>query len=337
MNALETRYLGLTLTSPLAASSSPLTDSVEGICRLEDHGLSAVVLPSLFEEQLELESLGLHADLERGRHGFAEAASFLPELTSYNLGPDRYLDLIRSARERVNIPVIASLNGTTPGGWLDYARLIEQAGASALELNLYAIETDPQRSGAEIEAQQRELLAILRDAVTIPLSVKLSPFYSSIANLARGLDDVGADGLVLFNRFYQPDFDIVERAVVNSLTLSHSAELLPRLHWTAILSGRMRADLAITGGVHVADDVVKSIMAGARVAFMASALLQHGPSHARHVLAELALWLDAHEYASVAEMCGCMNYGAVPNPTAFERGNYMKVLGSYGARRDTPV
>lgn len=337
MSALETRYLGLTLASPLAASSSPLTDSADGICRLEDYGLAAVVLPSLFEEQLELESLGLHADLSRGGEGFAEAASFLPELATYNLGPDRYLELIRRARERVRFPVIASLNGTSPGGWLEYAKLIEQAGASALELNLYAIETDPEWTGAEIEALQRDMVRKVRAAVTIPLAVKLSPFYSGIANMGRSLNAAGADGLVLFNRFYQPDFDIVEREVATTLTLSHSDELLTRLHWTAILSGRVGADLAITGGVHEATDVVKCIMAGARVAFMASALLTHGPAHARRVLAQLGEWLDAHEYASVAEMCGCMGYTSVPNPGAFERGNYMKVLGSYTAKRDTVV
>ncbi len=337
MSLLESRYLGLPLKSPLAASSSPLTDSVDGICRLEDHGLAAVVLPSLFEEQLELESVGLQADLSRGSNGFAEAASFLPELATYNLGPDHYLELIRRARERVEIPVIASLNGTSPGGWLDYARLIEQAGASALELNLYAIETDPLRTGVEIETRQRDMVRMVREAVSVPLSVKLSPFYSSIANVGCGLDDAGAQGLVMFNRFYQPDFDIVEREVVNTLALSHPSELLVRLHWTAILSGRVRADLAITGGVHEAEDVVKCVMAGARVAFMASALLKHGTGHARRVLAELADWLDEHEYASVEQMCGCMGYTAVPNPAAFERGNYMKILGSYTARRDTQV
>ena len=337
MSVLESRYLGLTLKSPLAASASPLTDSAEGICRLEDHGLAAVVLPSLFEEQLEVESLGLQADLMRGSNGFAEAASFLPELATYNLGPDHYLELIRRARERVEIPVIASLNGTSPGGWLDYARLMEQAGASALELNLYAIETDPQRTGAEIEARQRDMVRMVREAVSIPLSVKLSPFYSGIANAVIGLDEAGAQGLVLFNRFYQPDFDVVEREVVNTLTLSLPSELLLRLHWTAILSGRVRADLAMTGGVHEAEDVVKCVMAGARVVFMARALLEHGTGHARRVLAELAHWLDEHEYASVEQMCGCMGYTAVPNPAAFERGNYMKILGSYMTRRDTQV
>ncbi|MBS0558584.1 MAG: dihydroorotate dehydrogenase-like protein [Proteobacteria bacterium] len=337
MSKLETTYLGLALKNPLAASSSPLTDSVEGICALEDHGLAAVVLPSLFEEQLEAESAGLHADLERGSEGFAEATRFLPDLATYNLGPDRYLDLIRRARNRVAIPVIASLNGTTPGGWLEYARLIEQAGASALELNMYAIETDPERTGAEIEARQQDMVRLVRDAVTIPLSIKLSPFYSGLANMARGLDAAGADGLVLFNRFYQPDFDIVEREVVNALALSTPSELLPRLHWTAILSGRVGADLSITGGVHGAEDVVKCVMAGARLSFMASALLKHGAGYARSVLAQLDQWLDAHEYASVTEMCGCMGYTAVPDPAALERSNYMKVLGSYMAERETSV
>ncbi|HVI62474.1 MAG TPA: dihydroorotate dehydrogenase-like protein [Bradyrhizobium sp.] len=329
MTDLTTRYLGLTLRSPLVASSSPLADSVENIVRLEDHGIAAVVLPSLFEEQLELESRSVDHDLARGSESFAEALSFFPDMQTYNLGPDRYLELIRRAKERVDIPVIASLNGVTPGGWTQYARLMEEAGADAVELNIYAIATDPLQPGEDVERDQRELVTEIRRSLRIPMAVKLSPFFSAPANMGLRLDQAGANALVLFNRFYQPDFNIDDLEVVPTLSLSRSEELLVRLHWTAILYGHVRADLGITGGVHSAEDVVKCVMAGARVAFMASALLKNGIRHASQVLSDLARWLDAHEYVSIAEMCGSMSYDAVPNATAYERGNYMKVLSSY--------
>lgn len=334
MTDLTTRYLGLTLTSPLVASASPLCDSIEGICRLAEAGVAAVVLPSLFEEQLTLESLSVHADLERGADTFAEAAGFFPDLDTYNLGPDGCLELIRDAKRRVDIPVIASLNGVTVGGWIDYAKLMQEAGADALELNTYSIAVDPSRSAEAIEQGYVDLLTAIRAQVKIPVAVKLSPFFSAPANIARRLGDAGADALVLFNRFYQPDFDIEEREVVASLALSRPDELLMRLHWVAILHGRVKADLAITGGVHSASDVVKSVMAGARVACMTSALLHHGPGYARTVLGDLGRWLDAHEYDSVQQMCGSMSFDAVPNPSAYERGNYMKVLSSYTLRDD---
>lgn len=334
MTDLTTRYLGLTLTSPLVASASPLCDSIEGICRLAEAGVAAVVLPSLFEEQLTLESLSVHADLERGADTFAEAAGFFPDLDTYNLGPDGCLELIRDAKRRVDIPVIASLNGVTVGGWIDYAKLMQEAGADALELNTYSIAVDPSRSAEAIEQGYVDLLTAIRAQVKIPVAVKLSPFFSAPANIARRLGDAGADALVLFNRFYQPDFDIEEREVVASLALSRPDELLMRLHWVAILHGRVKADLAITGGVHSASDVVKSVMAGARVACMTSALLHHGPGYARTVLDDLGRWLDAHEYDSVQQMCGSMSFDAVPNPSAYERGNYMKVLSSYTLRDD---
>ena len=329
MTDLTTRYLGLTLRSPLVASSSPLADSVENIVRLEDHGIAAVVLPSMFEEQLELESRSVDHDLARGSESFAEALSFFPDMQTYNLGPDRYLELIRRAKERVDIPVIASLNGVTPGGWTQYARLMEEAGADAVELNIYAIATDPLQPGEDVERDQRELVTEIRRSLRIPMAVKLSPFFSAPANMGLRLDQAGANALVLFNRFYQPDFNIDDLEVVPTLSLSRSEELLVRLHWTAILYGHVRADLGITGGVHSAEDVVKCVMAGARVAFMASALLKNGIRHASQVLSDLARWLDAHEYVSIAEMCGSMSYDAVPNATAYERGNYMKVLSSY--------
>jgi len=332
MSDLTTTWLGLKLKSPLVASSSPLCDSVEGIVRLEDHGVAAVVLPSLFEEQLELESAALDADLFRGSESFAEALTYFPEAPPHGLGPDRYLELIRRAKERVNIPVIASLNGMSEGGWVRYARLMEEAGADAIELNLYAIPTDPARTGAAVEQGDLELVAAIRRTLRVPMAVKLSPFFSAPANMGRRLGEAGADGLVLFNRFYQPDFNIEDQEVVASLSLSRPEELLLRLHWTAILFGRVGADLGITGGVHSARDVVKCIMAGAQVAFMASALLKNGVGHADRVLADLDRWLDAHEYASVAQMRGGMSYKAVPDASAYERGNYMKVLGSYTLR-----
>jgi dihydroorotate dehydrogenase (fumarate) len=338
MTDLRTKYLGLSLRSPLVASSSPLCDSVENIVRLEDHGVAAVVLPSLFEEQLELENASVDHDLARGSESFAEALSFFPDMRTYNLGPDRYLDLIRRSKERVEIPVIASLNGVTAGGWTQYARLMQEAGADAIELNIYAIATDPRQTGEDVERGQRELVAEIRRSLRIPMAVKLSPFFSAPANMGLRLDQAGADALVLFNRFYQPDFNIDDLEVVATLSLSRPEELLLRLHWVAILYGRVRADLGITGGVHSAEDVVKCVMAGARVAFMASALLNNGIGHAGRVLCNLERWLEAHEYASIAEMCGSMSYDAVADVNAYERGNYMKVLSSYtlkaGALRD---
>ncbi len=313
MSDLTTSWLGLKLKSPLVASSSPLCDSVDGIARLEDQGIAAVVLPSLFEEQLELESAAIDADLARGAESFAESLTFFPPVPTDILGSDRYLDLIRRAKERVAIPVIASLNGVSEGGWVRYAQLMQEAGASAIELNLYTIATDPARTGDSVEQTDLALVAAVRRTLRIPMAVKLSPFFSAPANMGRRLTEAGADGLVLFNRFYQPDFNIEDRDVLATLSLSGPEELLLRLHWTAIMFGRIGAGLGITGGVHSARDVVKCIMAGASVAFMASSLLKNGVSHAGLVLDELDRWLDAHEYASVAEMRGSMSYQAVPD------------------------
>jgi len=332
MSDLSTKYLGLNLKSPLVASASPLCESIDNIRRLEDHGLAAVVLPSLFEEQLELESLSIDLDLSRGADSFPESSNFLPDLQTYNLGPDGYLELIRHAKEAANIPVIASINGVSAGGWLQYGKLMEEAGADAIELNIYNIATDPAVSGAEVEKGYIELVKHLKRSLRIPLAVKLSSFFSAPANMGIRLDEARADGIVLFNRFYQPDFDIEELEVVPSLTLSRSEELLLRLHWTAILFGHVRADLGITGGVHSSRDVLKCILAGAKVAFMTSALLRNGVHHAAHVLSEVNRWLDEHEYSSILQMCGSMSHGSVSNPSAFERGNYMKVLSSYTLR-----
>jgi dihydroorotate dehydrogenase (fumarate) len=332
MSDLTTKYLGLTLKSPLVASASPLCESADNIRKLEDQGIAGVVLPSLFEEQLNLDSLMVDSDLSRGTDSFPESQNFFPNLQTYNLGPDGYLELIRFAKESVAIPVIASLNGVSGGGWVQYARLLEEAGADAIELNIYSIATDPAQSGAEVEQGYIDLLRQIKRSIRIPVAVKLSPFFSAPANIGARLDEAGANALVLFNRFYQPDFDIENLEVVPCLTLSRPEELLVRLHWVAILHGHVRADLGITGGVHTAQDVIKCIMAGARVAFMTSALLRNGVHHAAYVTRELGRWLDEHEYSSVQQMCGSMSHRSVPDPTAFERGNYMRVLSSYALR-----
>ena len=278
MSDLRTKYLGLNLKSPLLASASPLCESVDHIKRLEDQQIAGVVLPSLFEEQLELESMTVDYDLARGAESFPESANFFPDLQTYNLGPDGYLELIRHAKESVEIPIIASLNGISDGGWLQYAKLMEQAGADAIELNIYSITTDPAVSGAEVEQNYVDLVRHLKRSIRIPLAVKLSPFFSAPANMGIRFDEAHASGIVLFNRFYQPDFDLEQLEVVPSLVLSRPEELSMRLHWTALLYGHVQADLGITGGVHSASDVLKCVLAGAKVAFMTSALLRKAAS-----------------------------------------------------------
>lgn len=326
---LTTDYLGLTLASPLVASPSPLAETLDGVARLEDAGAAAIVLPSLFEEQITLESQRLDHHLWHGAESHAEALSYFPELHTYHLGPETYLEHVRRARERVNVPIIASLNGVSDGGWIDYARLIEGAGAHALELNVYFIATDLETTSAAVEQMYVDLVRSVTASVTIPVAVKIGPFFTATANLAARLDAAGARGLVLFNRFYQPEFDLDALEVRPHLTLSTPAELLLRLHWTAILHGRVRADLAVTGGVHTAEHVLKAMMAGARVAMLTSALLARGAAHLGQVRAELEAWMVAHEYESIRQMQGSMSYGAVRAPAAFERANYMKTLGSY--------
>lgn len=329
---ITTNYLGMILKNPVVASASPLSESVSRIRQLEDAGVSAVVLPSLFEEQLEMESHRLDRDLYRGAESFAESLSYLPEMVNYNLGPDGYLELIRHAREAVSIPVIASLNGSSVGGWVRYARLMQEAGADALELNIYSLPTEVGRTGAQVEQDYCNLVRQVRQRVHIPLAVKLSQFFSSPVNMAYRLVESGAGALVLFNRFYQPDFDIEALEVVPRLSLSHPYELLLRLHWVAIIYGQVKADLAITGGVHSGPDVLKAMMAGARVAMMTSALMQNGLGQVRQVLDEMTRWMEEHEYVSVQQMQGSMSQRAVADPTAFERGNYMRVLSSYALR-----
>jgi len=329
---LTTTYLGLTLKNPIVASASPLSDSLDKIRGLEDHGIGAVVLPSLFEEQLMLESETLDEDLFRGADSFAESLNYFPDLTTYNLGPEGYLELIRKAKASVSIPIIGSLNGVSAGGWIRYAREMEQAGADAIELNLYSIVTDPELTASDVERAYAELVREVKQSVGIPVAVKLSPFFSAPANMAKLLDRAGANALVLFNRFYQPDLDLESLEVVPNLTLSRPQELLLRLHWVAIIFGRVGADLAITGGVHSAQDVLKAVMAGARVTMMTSALLSRGVEHLDTVLRDLLSWMEEHEYESIRQMCGSMSQRNVPNPAAFERANYIRVLSSYTLR-----
>jgi dihydroorotate dehydrogenase (fumarate) len=334
---LSTRYLGLSLASPLVASASPLCESLDNIRRMEDAGAAAVVLHSLFEEQIDLESQHLDRYLSHGTESYAESLSYFPDLHAYNLGPDGYLEHVRRAKEAVRIPVVGSLNGVSTGGWIRYARRIEEAGADALELNVSYVPTDPALTGAEVERMYVDLVRDVRASVSIPVAVKLGHSFSAVANLAQGLDGAGAGALVLFNRFYLPDFDLETLEVVPRLTLSSPHELLVRLHWVAILFGHVGADLAVSGGVHGADDVLKAMMAGARVAMMTSALLLHGIGHLARVRGALLEWMESHEYASIAQMQGSMSYRSVVDPAAFERANYMKVLSSYalrtGARR----
>jgi dihydroorotate dehydrogenase (fumarate) len=334
MPDLSTRYLGLALRNPLVASASPLCESLDNIRRMEDAGAAAVVLHSLFEEQINLESHHLDRYLSHGTESYAESLTYFPDMTSYNLGPEAYLEHIRRAKAAVAIPLIGSLNGVSTGGWITYARKIEQAGADALELNVYYIPADPELTGGQVEQMYVDLVRDVKRNVTIPVAVKLGHSFSAMANLARRLGAAGADALVLFNRFYLPDFDLETLDVVPRLTLSSSDELLMRLHWIAILYGHVRADLAVTGGVHTGADVLKAMMAGARVAMMTSALLKHGIEHLRGVRTELLEWMEAHEYESIAQMQGSMSYRSVREPAAFERANYMKVLSSYVQRSE---
>jgi dihydroorotate dehydrogenase (fumarate) len=329
---LTTRYLGLDLTSPIVMSASPLSEDLDAVRRAEDAGVAAIVLHSLFEEQIDIERHDLDRHLTHGTLSFAEALSYFPDLPGDHRGPEAYLEHVRRAKAAVDVPVIGSLNGVSAGGWIDYARRIEQAGADALELNVYFVPTDPLMSGADVEAMYVDLVRAVRLEVGIPLAVKLPHFLSAIPNMALRLDETGADGLVLFNRFYQPDLDVERLEVVPNLVLSNSGELRLRLRWVAILYGHVRADLAVTGGVHTAEDVVKAMMAGGAVAMMTSALLRHGVEHLAHVRADLGRWMEEHEYGSIREMRGSMSQQSVAEPAAFERANYLRVLRSYALR-----
>jgi dihydroorotate dehydrogenase (fumarate) len=329
---LSTTYLGLPLAHPLITGASPLVDDLDMVRRLEDAGAAAITMHSLFEEQITAERDATWAHRDAHDDGHAEATSYFPRSDEYRLGPDQYLEQIRRIKAAVRVPVIASLNGTTGRGWTEYAAAMQQAGADALELNVYMVATDLQVPGEAIEQQVLEAARLVRAAVTIPVAVKLSPFFSSTAHLAGRLDDAGVNGLVLFNRFYQPDIDIEQLDVVPHLQLSNSSELLLRLRWLAILSGRVRAGLACSGGVHTAADAVKAVMAGAHAVQLVSVLLHDGPERLATLRQDLERWMTDHEYTSVEQMRGSMSLGRCPDPAAFERGNYVKLLQTWRPR-----
>ena len=325
---LATNYLGLRLRTPLVASASPLSQEIDGIRRLEDAGASAVVLYSLFEEQLRQESFELDYHLSEGTDSFAEASSFFPQPDEFHLGPEGYLNHIYRAKKAVSVPIIASLNGSTVGGWTNYAKLIEQAGADALECNIYSIITDPELTSHVVEQQYIDILRAVKSVVKIPIALKLSPFFSNMANMAKRLDHAGANGLVLFNRFYQPDINLDELEIQPNVLLSGPQALRLPLTWIGILYGRIRANLAATSGVHGPEDVVKLLMVGADVTMLCSTLLKNGIAHLGDIEAGVMEWLEKHEYESVQQMKGSMSQLRCPNPSAFERAQYMKAVKS---------
>lgn len=330
MTDLSTTYLGLNLKNPLVASASPLSKKIDRARKLEEAGISAIVMFSLFEEQIIRESLELDHYLSRAENAFPEALSYLPDGGMYSVSPERYLNQVAGLKKALKIPVIGSLNGVSRGGWTSYARRIQEAGADALELNMYYLATDPEMSSIDIENEQVDLVAEIKSAITIPFAVKISPFVTSVPHFAKRLVEAGADGLVLFNRFYQPDFDLEELEVVHSLDLSTSAELRLPLRWISILYGKLHADLALTSGVHTSRDVLKAMMAGAKVAMIASELLWDGSvQRIPEILSHTQTWMEEHEYLSIAQMQGSMSQKAVKDPAAFERANYMKVLNSF--------
>lgn len=333
MTDLTTRYLGLTLKNPIVASASPLTKKLDSARKLDEAGVGAIVMYSLFEEQIIQESLELDHYLTRGTESFAEAQTYLPDTGLYTMGPGKYLDHLTAVKKSVSVPVIGSLNGVSSGGWTRYARYMQDAGADAIELNLYYLATDPDLTGQELENAQVELVADVKASVSIPVSVKLSPFITSLPNFAKRLVQAGADGLVLFNRFYQPDFDLDNLEVQHTLVLSTSEELRLPLRWVSILYGRINADLALTTGVHTAADVLKAMMAGAQVVMIASEILKNGYNRIPDLLANMTAWMEEHEYQAIQQMQGSMSQKAVREPAAFERANYMRVLGSF---RDLP-
>ena len=323
---LATTYLGLPLKSPVMPGASPLVDQLDTVRRLEDAGAGAVVMRSLFEEQITNDQLAEFAHTENPAESTSEATSFFPQMEDYAFGPDRYLEQISRIKEAVDIPVIGSLNGVSLGGWIDSARLIQQAGADALELNVYYIATDPTESGSEVEQRTLDILQAVKESVTIPIAVKLSPFFSSPGHFAKQLDAMGAAGVVLYNRFYQPDIDIEELEATHRLGLSDSTELRLRLRWAAILHGHLKADIAVSGGVHTVEDIIKAIMCGANVVQVVSCLLKYGPSYIGSLINGVRHWLEDHEYESIDQMRGSMSLQHCPDPTVFERANYLRVL-----------
>ncbi|MFH1573927.1 MAG: dihydroorotate dehydrogenase-like protein [Acidobacteriota bacterium] len=331
---LTTRYLGLNLRTPLVPSASPLSDEVDGIKRMEDAGASAVVLYSLFEEQLTQEQDALQHHLAHGTESFAEALSYFPEGNEYRVSPDGYLNHIRKAKEAVKIPIIASLNGSSLGGWVDYAKMMQQAGADALELNIYFVATEPDRNPQEVEQVYLDILTAVKRVVRIPVAVKLGPYFSNMANMARQLDEAGADGLVLSNRFYQPDIDLETLEVRPNVLLSTPQAMRLPLRWVAILFGRIKANLAATSGIHNHQDVIKMLMAGADVTMMCSALFRHGVEYIREIETRMCEWMEEHDYQSVQQMQGSMSQKYCSDPAAFERAQYMRAVLSY---RPTPI
>jgi dihydroorotate dehydrogenase (fumarate) len=328
MMDLTTSYLGFQLKNPIMVGACPLGTNVETVKRLEESGASAIVLPSLFEEEI-LAAVHASMEMEAAGAGFAEASSYLPDPHGYHVGPDQYLEHLEQIKAATSIPVIGSLNGTTPGGWTGYAKKIQDAGADALELNVYYMPTELDETGDQVEQRAVEIVESVKGDVSIPVSVKLSHFFSSIPNVAKKLNAAGADGLVIFNRFYQPDIDIEALDVVPNLRLSTTDELRLRLRWLAILSDQVDMSLAATGGAHTAVDVIKAVMAGAHAVQLVSALLIHGPEHITRTLEAIEFWMQEHDYESVTQMLGSMSLAQTPNPKAFSRANYMKMLDSW--------
>ena len=326
---LSSRYLGLNLRTPLVAAAGPLTESVDNIKRLEDAGIAAVVLPSLFEEQLVLETHEIHHHLTHNTESYAEALTYFPEPDEVFLGPEEHLARIAGAKEAVNVPVIASLNGSSLGGWPAYAKNMQEAGADAVELNLYDIPTDPNETAAAVELRYLEVVEEVKASVTVPVAVKLSPFFTNLANVAKRMDDAGADGFVLFNRFYQPDIDLENLEVVSNVILSTPQALRLPMRWIAILHGRVRADLAATSGIHSAEDVLKMVMAGAGATQVLSVLLKNGIDHVAAIEAGVRDWMAEREYESIEQMRGSMSQEHCEDPSAFERAQYMRTLKSY--------
>lgn len=325
---LSTNYMGLKLKNPVVASSSPFWEDVTNIKKAEKSGASAIVLHSLFQEQTEIEQEELNRFLVEGSESYAEAITYYPEIKEFKFLPEQYVELVKEAKENSGIPIIGSINGISEGGWLKYAEKIENAGADALELNIYFIPTDTSKTSSAIEENYFNLIKSVKQKVKIPVAVKLSPYFTSIPNIMQNFDKAGADAFVIFNRFYQPDIDIENLEVIPNLTLSSSEELRLRIRWAAILHGTIRSDIAITGGVHTGQDVIKSIMAGAKVTMMTSALIKNGIGHIDKVLLEVKEWLEIHEYDSIKSIQGIMSQKNVASPLAYERANYMKTLGS---------
>ncbi len=326
---LSTTYLGLKLPHPIMPGASPMVDHLDVVKRLEDAGAAAIVMHSLFEEQITREQLGMVYHMELRDSTSAEALSYFPQADEFKLGPHEYLEQLRLVKQAVKLPVIASLNGTTAEGWLEYAKLIQQAGASGLELNIYHVAADPRETGSSVERRVLDIVRTVKESVTIPVAVKLAPFYSSVAHLASQIDAMGADGLVLFNRFYQADIDLQELAVTSALYFSNSEDLLLRLRWLAVLSGRVKASLAVSGGIHTSADALKAVMAGASGVQVVSSLLMNGPEHIKTIVSGMSRWLEEHEYESLSQARGSLSLEHSPNAAAFERANYIRVLQTY--------